>query len=326
MRPGTSTVNVTDYWQTRANTALTPLTERGLAVAASAGGHVVYDEVGWFTGDAPPSAGPVEFNDPTGTLPHPATPCDSVAPGMDGLAAGSSHMPEQFVRFGSSVEGRALYAEYWGPPNPEHVVLVVGTVHGNECAPQRLIRAFRSAPPSGSYGAWVVPTLNPDGAVAMTRVNANGHDLNKDGARASQPETVALLELTRRLRPDLTVHVHSPNGMVGWYGSSTPPDGAPTSAGPRRAASIAQRISAASARADWPGLRFTTAGHRADPGIWFLWQGQGSIAASHEAVLVELYAVADDEVPVASPRPPTRDVATADAHAAAVLDALEQFL
>lgn len=331
-RPATSSVNVTDYWQTRANSALTPLTTRGLAIAASHGGHVVYDEVGWFTGSPAAAHGPVEYNDPAGTLPYPVTPCDTIvgpggsSPGMDGLAAGSTTMPSSFVRFGTSVEGRPLYAEYWGPARPDHVVLVVGLVHGNECAPQRLTRAFRAEPPAGSYGAWVIPVLNPDGAVAMRRTNAHDVDLNKDGARVAEPETAALMELTRRLRPDVSVHVHAPNGMVGWYGAGAYHGNDPGASGAHRSGPIAQRIARETARVAAPGLRLAGAGQRSDRGIWFLWQGQREVVPGHESVLVELYAVADGEVPIATPRPPTQGVAAADAHAHAILAALDHVL
>lgn len=325
-RPGTSTVNATGYWSTVANGVIVPASTRGITVSASAGGHVIYDEVGFFTGAPVTASEPVEENDPSGALAYPAAPCDRSATGMDGIGAGSDTLPREYVRIGTSVRGRPITAEYWGPERPDHVVLVTSVVHGDECAAARLVHALRAAPPDGSYGAWVIPVLNPDGWVADTRENANGVDLNEDGAAQTQPETRALMEFTRRLRPDLAVHAHSPNGFVGWFaaGSYVPSNPIASRAvvsGPI-AASVVRRTNEVSA----PGFRIDGAGHRADRSRWFLWQGQAEVLPGLEALLVEFYAVANAEAPLARPRPPTRTVAAADAHARAVLAAIDDVL
>ena len=34
---------------------------------------------------------------------------------------------------------RPVWAEYWGPPKPAAVMVVVAQIHGNECSPTLLI-------------------------------------------------------------------------------------------------------------------------------------------------------------------------------------------
>ena len=47
-----------------------------------------------------------------------------------------------------------------------------------------------------------VPMLNPDGAEAYTRINANKVDLNRDAQDLSQPESLILKELYTNIKPD----------------------------------------------------------------------------------------------------------------------------
>ena len=50
--------------------------------------------------------------------------------------------------------------------------------------------------------------MNPDGAEAGTRVNGAGADINRDHITLEQPETRALYQVVRRVRPDLAVDCH----------------------------------------------------------------------------------------------------------------------
>lgn len=54
----------------------------------------------------------------------------------------------------------------------------------------------------------IIPILNPDGAAAYTRANANGVDLNRDAQDRTQPESVALRELYDRFKPDYCFNLH----------------------------------------------------------------------------------------------------------------------
>jgi hypothetical protein len=316
-RPLASTTNTDGAFQTASNFLLSAASVRGVGVFGSGGAHVVVDETGWFTGRPTDATLPVSTNDPSGTLDYPASRCDDIAPGMSGLSDGPGLMPPQFAVIGTSVQGRPIIAEYWGPRNPAHVVLVIGQVHGNECSVNRFTRAIRMSPPT-DYGIWLIPTLNPDGKAVHTRENANRRDLNRDGFLQTEPETQALMAFTRFLHPDLAVHVHSPNGQIAWFGTGRQTPSEPGRSGAR----ISGPISAAVASRT--GLANVGAGARTDPNAWFLWQGQQMVQPGLESLLVELRAVSPLEVINARPRPAHVGVATVDAQIAQILAVLDE--
>lgn len=55
---------------------------------------------------------------------------------------------------------------------------------------------------------YIIPILNPDGARAYTRVNANHIDLNRDMQNLSQPESRLLKEVYDRVKPDFCLNLH----------------------------------------------------------------------------------------------------------------------
>lgn len=250
---------------------------------------------------------------------YPTGRCDSIAPGMNGIQLRDDETPDAYERIGTSVLGQPIWAEYYGPATPTSVVLVIGQVHGNECAPSRFVRAVR-AMQRREYGVWLIPTLDPDGYAWYSRYNITGRDLNTDGWTVSQPETRALMAFTAKVRPVLTVHVHSPNGQIGWYGlgSYVPDD--PGRSGAVLSGQIAQYVAARS------GLEMAGAGSRSDRSRWLLWQGQRLVHPTGDSLLVEVHAVADSEVPFARPRPATQPVAVVDAECQLVLAALDRYL
>lgn len=54
----------------------------------------------------------------------------------------------------------------------------------------------------------IIPMLNPDGAKAYTRVNANNVDLNRDAQDLSQPESQALRDFFNRFQPNFCFNLH----------------------------------------------------------------------------------------------------------------------
>jgi murein peptide amidase A len=137
--------------------------------------------------------------------------------------------------FGHSVRGRPLVAWSFGSPLARRTVLVVGCIHGNECAGLAITTALRNEPVPSGVQLWVVPEMNPDGTAADTRQNADGVDLNRNfpylwqritdptydsGPRpASEPETRAAISLVRRLRPAVTIWYHQHMDLVALAGS-----------------------------------------------------------------------------------------------------------
>jgi len=130
---------------------------------------------------------------------------------------------------GHSVEGRRIVAHELGDPAASRQVLVVGCLHGNECAGIAVVNRLRRLGPLEGVDLWLVPDANPDGHRARTRGNAHGVDLNRNfphrwkrlrglfysGPRpASEPETRALMGLIRQLRPAVTIWFHQHLNMV----------------------------------------------------------------------------------------------------------------
>jgi murein peptide amidase A len=130
---------------------------------------------------------------------------------------------------GESLEGRPIRVFHRGDPE-EIRVLVVGCIHGNECAGIRIAKRLRAGRPRHFVDLWILPTLNPDGGAAHTRQNARGVDLNRNfpyrwepgppgryypGPRAaSEIETRLAMRLIRRIEPDITIWFHQPLALV----------------------------------------------------------------------------------------------------------------
>jgi hypothetical protein len=139
---------------------------------------------------------------------------------------------------GRSAHGRPLRAVRLGDRSERRRVLVVGCIHGDECAGTTVTRALVTSRPLVPADLWVVPTLNPDGRAQGTRQNARGVDLNRNfpsrwrpiGRRGhpqysgrrplSEPETRAAAALIRRIRPRLSIWFHQPQGIVRAWGRS----------------------------------------------------------------------------------------------------------
>lgn len=130
---------------------------------------------------------------------------------------------------GESVRGRAIHVWELGVPG-EVTVLVVGCVHGDECAGVKIADRLLEGEPPSFADLWVVRSLNPDGRAAGTRGNAHGVDLNRNfpydwkpsprgryysGPRPlSEPESRIAAALIRRIEPDVTIWFHQPLGLV----------------------------------------------------------------------------------------------------------------
>jgi protein MpaA len=149
-------------------------------------------------------------------------------------ASSPSAIPRRTVVIGHSVDGRRLTAQVIGPDAAAHKVLLVGCIHGNECAGLRILSAVAAQRPPANVQLWLVGELNPDGTAAGIRQNAHGVDLNRnfpyqwqritdptyDSGRgpASEPETQAAMRLIRRIHPAVTVWYHQHQDLVDMAG------------------------------------------------------------------------------------------------------------
>jgi protein MpaA len=148
------------------------------------------------------------------------------------------------VPAGRSARGRPLRVTASGDPAAPRRVLVVGCIHGTECAgmavARRVQRGATGCPP-GTADVWAIADLDPDGRVAGSRLNGRGVDLNRNfpaGWRAggrpgdleypgprpfSEPETRAVRDVIRALRPTLTIWFHQQaETLVRAWGRSVP--------------------------------------------------------------------------------------------------------
>jgi protein MpaA len=124
---------------------------------------------------------------------------------------------------GRSVQGRGINAVELGNPRSANKMLVVGCIHGNECAGLAIVEALERLPSPPSLDLWVIENLNPDGYAAGTRQNAHGVELNRNfpwawrrlsgvynsGPRPlSEPESRVAYRLILRVRPGISIWFH----------------------------------------------------------------------------------------------------------------------
>lgn len=143
-----------------------------------------------------------------------------------------------YIEIGKSSRGRSITAAIFG--NGKKRVILVAGVHGDEPMTAVIAKALmatiaREGIPAG-LTLIVVSEANPDGLVALTRVNAKGVDINRNfpspswqsdfpdeqhfpgTAPASEPETRALVQLIEKRRPDYLITLHAALGCVNWDG------------------------------------------------------------------------------------------------------------
>lgn len=143
------------------------------------------------------------------------------------------------LMIGESVGERVLWAFHLGDADAMRRVLVVGCIHGDECAGVAVARRLVSGPLPAGYDLWVIPNLNPDGVVVGSRQNGHGVDLNRNFpyrwrtighsgtlhyaglAPLSEPESRAAYRLIRGVRPTISIWFHQPLGVVDLSGGST---------------------------------------------------------------------------------------------------------
>ncbi len=142
---------------------------------------------------------------------------------------------------GYSVRGRPIVAHYFG--SGATTILFTGGIHGNELSSVQTMQGWVDYLYANAHQlpanrkVVVVPNLNPDGIAAGSRNNANNVNLGRNYPTAnwqarietasgtlehgggtspgSEPETKAILALTRQLRPRLEVSFHSQGRLVG---------------------------------------------------------------------------------------------------------------
>ena len=188
--------------------------------------------------DADAVTGSVSASVPAPTSPPPLLESHAAPTATPATATGTpspTRVPRLVNRtttFGYSVRRQPLRVTEVGNPSSPHRVLIVGSIHGNELAGDQIAAALQNAAVPGNADVWIVQELNPDGAAAATRQNADGVDLNRNfpfrwqrlgplgsldysGAHAlSEPESAAAASLIARIHPTLAIWFHQHLSVV----------------------------------------------------------------------------------------------------------------
>ncbi len=121
-------------------------------------------------------------------------------------------------KFAESIEGRAIYLATLGS-GPRRVLLW-SQMHGDEPTHTAVLLDLANyliqlpAKPQADdilRGCTLhfIPMLNPDGAEAVTRFNAQGIDINRDARRLATPEGRALRRAVELVKPDFAFNLHN---------------------------------------------------------------------------------------------------------------------
>lgn len=102
-------------------------------------------------------------------------------------------------------------------------ILMWSQMHGNESTTTKAIFDLIKTLQFETSLEWVfnhftvciIPILNPDGALAYTRVNANQIDLNRDAQDLSQPESAVLRKVYNHFKPDYCFNLHGQRTIFG---------------------------------------------------------------------------------------------------------------
>ena len=120
-----------------------------------------------------------------------------------------------FETIGESVLGNPIYGLKIG--KGEKRVLMWSQMHGNESTTTKalfdLLNTLLDSKSKlthilDSCNLYIIPILNPDGALAYTRINANEVDLNRDAQNLTQPESNVLRKIFESFKPHYCYNLH----------------------------------------------------------------------------------------------------------------------
>ena len=132
------------------------------------------------------------------------------------LKALPNKLPTSIVGF--SVLNQPIYAHNIGKGTNK--ILLWSQMHGNESTSTRALYDLFSYLYStegfkilDNSTLMIIPQLNPDGANAYTRLNANAVDLNRDAKALTQPESIALKGVFDDFLPDFCFNLHGQSSI-----------------------------------------------------------------------------------------------------------------
>ena len=135
----------------------------------------------------------------------------------------------EITEIGQSVKQNSIYQVKIGSGKTK--VLIWSQMHGNEPTTTKGLFDFLKFLNSDSelantikreYTLLCLPMLNPDGAKAYTRENANAVDLNRDAVAETQPEMKILKGIYKQFKPDFCYNLHDQRTIFGTEGFNLP--------------------------------------------------------------------------------------------------------
>lgn len=132
-------------------------------------------------------------------------------------------------QIGHSVNKQPIHSVSFGQGKLK--ILMWSQMHGNESTTTKALFDFFNFLASDHVLAkqieqfctlQIIPILNPDGAKAYTRVNANEIDLNRDSVNLSQPESVILRQQIENFAPNFCLNLHDQRTIFGTTGHKLP--------------------------------------------------------------------------------------------------------
>lgn len=121
-----------------------------------------------------------------------------------------------FKIIGHSESGTPIHSVTFGTGKLK--ILMWSQMHGNESTTTKavfdLMNMFRDETCETTRSilnnctVYIIPLLNPDGADAYTRVNANQIDLNRDALELTQKESLVLRSIIDSIKPDFAFNLH----------------------------------------------------------------------------------------------------------------------
>ena len=124
-------------------------------------------------------------------------------------------------RIGTSVNNENIYSITIGSGSKK--ILMWSQMHGNESTTTKAIFDILNVLTASetlsntilkSCTLKIIPILNPDGAKAYTRLNANQIDLNRDAQELSQPESKVLRAVFEDFKPDFCFNLHGQRILI----------------------------------------------------------------------------------------------------------------
>ncbi|NHN25966.1 peptidase M14 [Flavobacterium jejuense] len=130
---------------------------------------------------------------------------------------------------GKSVQEKDIFSVQYGVGKIK--ILAWSQMHGNESTTTKALFDVFNYLSSDSemvmnfyntYTLYCIPILNPDGAEAYTRMNANQIDLNRDAFELTQPESKLFRSVYNQFKPDFCFNLHDQRTIFGTEGYQLP--------------------------------------------------------------------------------------------------------